>query len=183
MSWCWNPIEDKSLEDCSRDGRFILYNIHSVDIGVMPLFGDRKPAKFLATPFAEVEAQWSLDGRWIAYTSNESGRAEVYVQSFPPAGGKWQISTQGGRVARWRADGKELFYISGQKMMAVEVKARGQEFEAGIPKALFEAPLGAIYRNPYVVVGSGQRFLINTPVEEAASPITLVVNWTAGLRR
>ncbi|MBI3472582.1 MAG: PD40 domain-containing protein [Candidatus Solibacter usitatus] len=85
------------------------------------------------TPFSESQGQLSPDGRWVAYRSNESGKPEVYVQPFPPSGGKWQISTAGGHEPRWRRDGKELFYTLGQKIRAVPVKTEGATFEAGIP--------------------------------------------------
>ena len=176
---------DQSAEDWSADGRLILYNLNSADVWALSLTGDRKPAPVLRGPFAEQQAKLSPDGRWIAYRSNEAGREDVYVQSFPPAGGKWQISTAGGSDPQWRKDGKELFYLADAKMMAVEVKTAASNFEAGIPKVLFEARvMAAAVRNRYLVADNGRRFLINTPVEEAASsPINVVLNWTAGVRR
>ena len=156
----------------------------------LPLTGDRKPAPFLKTPFYERHAQLSPDGSWIAYISDESGKgAEVYVQSFPAGGGKWQVSTGGGVQPRWRHDGKELFYVAPDgKMMAVPVEA-GATFEAGRPEALFQtrtfglAPSGS-YSQQYDVTLDGQRFLINTDVSDVtAAPITVVLDWTAAIQK
>jgi eukaryotic-like serine/threonine-protein kinase len=156
------------------------------DLWVLPLFGEHKPSPYLQTEFWEMQARFSPDGRWIAYESTESGRPEVYVQSFPAASGKVPVSTQGGADPRWRRDGKELFYLAADhKLMAVEVKT-GPTFEAGVPRALFQArviDLYDVYKH-YTVTKDGQRFLFVTPVEEVNSdPITVVLNWTAELRR
>ena len=134
---------------------------------------------------------FSPDGRWVAYDSNESGRHEIYVRPFSPEGGagadKWPVSTGGGERPRWRGDARELFYLGpDRRMMAVEVKTAGG-FEAGIPKALFPTrasmPPG-LSTAAYAVTADGQRFLINSEGEEAASqPATVVMNWTAGLRK
>jgi hypothetical protein len=186
--------------DWSSDGRFILYQTGlgaSADLWVLPLFGDpstssgqgRKPIPFSQTEFGEQEGRFSPNGRWIAYHSNESGRGrnEVYVQSFPASAGKWQISTDGGYVPKWSRDGKELFYIAADgKFMSVPVNA-GATFEAGVPKALFQTwlgvPVGGGY-NHYDVSADSQRFLMNVPVGEGnRSPITVVVNWPAGVNR
>ena len=170
------------------DGRFLVYHEQvpkmKWDIWVLPLTGDRKPGPFLQTPFSESHGQFSPDGRWMAYESDESGRFEVYVQSFPAGGAKSMISNSGGAQPRWRRDGKELFYLDlEEKLMAVDVKA-ASTFEAGRPRALFQTRgrLGSVAVTQrsfqYDVSGDGQRFLINTPAEEAnTSPITVVVNW------
>jgi hypothetical protein len=117
----------------------------------------------------------------MAYCSNESGKGEVYVQSFPVSGAKWQISTTGGSNPRWRRDGNELFYLaSDQKLMAVAVTGE-DSFRAGVPKALFQTR-EVVGRYRYAVTADGQRFLVNTPLEEAnIAPITVVLNWTADL--
>ncbi|MDA2925138.1 hypothetical protein MYX65_10915, partial [Acidobacteria bacterium AH-259-L09] len=187
--------------DWSRDGRFILYQENDpktrADLWVLPMFGDQKAIPFLQTEFHEPQAQFSPDGQWIAYVSTESGNYEVYVQPFPGPGGKWQISTSGGLQPSWRADGKELFYakpveLTGLnpvlKIMALEVRTDSFTFEAGIPEALFETRYGesALFdlRNHYAVTDDGERFLIVTRVEEAAaSPITVVLNWSEELKR
>jgi Tol biopolymer transport system component len=125
----------------------------------------------------------SPNGRWVAYHSSESGRSEVYVQSFPPAGGKWQVAE--GFEPHWRGDGKELFYIAGTKLMSVTVEPEGQVFRPGTSKAWFDVRLvSQAHRSRYQVAASGQRFLVNQPLETAsASQITVVTNWTAGLKR
>jgi len=128
--------------------------------------------------------QFSPDGHWVAYASNETGRYEVYVQSFPAPSTKTQVSTGGGGWPTWRSDGKELFYISAaQKLMAVDIKA-GNAIESGIPKALF--PLNAKPSNgySYAAASDGQRFLINRLVEgNNPAPISIVLNWTSDLKR
>jgi hypothetical protein len=158
---------------------------------VLPLFGDRKPFPYLETKFEETNAKLSPSGQWLAYVSNESKRDEVYVQSFPTPGGKRQVSISGGNLPIWSRDGKELFFIGAdRKLMAVDVKSRASKdtsgkdvatFEAGVPKPLFETRLspGAWYD-----VSKEGRFLMPTQLEQAAiDPMTVVVNWTAGLKR
>jgi Tol biopolymer transport system component len=177
--------------DWSRDGRFILYSEQdpktSLDLWVLPLSEEQKPFPFLQTDFDEVHAQFSPDGKWIAYSSNESGMWQVYVRSFPDRGEKWPVSTSGGAQPRWRRDQKQLFYISADKMMVVDVKMDGAKFEAGVPKALFDLRFRPGFpgpRNWYTVSEDGQRFLVTTNLEEAtARPTTVVLNWTADLKR
>jgi serine/threonine protein kinase len=177
--------------DWSRDGHFIIYGVidpkTSWDLWVLPLDGDRTPIPFLQTNFDERQAQFSPNGKWVAYTSNESGRVEVHVRPFPAAAGNWQVSTDGGEQPRWRSDGKELFYLSADhKLMALEVNTEGPTFEHHAPKALFVTRVGGIDTpgHYYAVTDDGQRFLLNNLVEEAAhTPITVVTNWTAGLKR
>jgi len=157
------------------------------DIGVLPLAGDRKLFGFLQTPFSEREAHFSPDGRWVAYVSNESGRNEVYVQTFPASSDRWPVSTKGGDYPRWRGDGKELFYTSGDgKMMAVEVKTSGA-FAPGIPKALFDHSAVKMAVGSYAgydVTADGQRFLfVSQMAETAPLSLAVVVNWTADLKR
>ena len=176
--------ERKAVEDWSPDGRFLLYTQESVDVWVLPLFGERSPFPFLKTSFSESQPQFSPNGRWVVYSSNESGRSEIYVQAFPPTGDKWPISTAGGSDPQWRFDGKELFYLERQKMMAVPVNTGGPAFEAGIPAALFMTPIPvASRRNRYVVAANGQRFLVNTVPEQLQSVFTVVLNWEAGVKR
>ena len=120
--------------------------------------------------------------------SDETKRDEVYVQTFPKPGGKWQVSTNGGTRPVWSRDGKELFFTSAdQKMMAAEVKNGGDKFEAGVPKPLFDVRISRIVgggTNPWFDVTKDGRFLIPTVLEQAgATPITVVVNWTAGLKK
>ncbi len=176
----------------SPDGRFIAYEKRESDANwdlyLLPMTDGRKPVPLIRTPFSERSAQFSPDGHWIAYTSNETGSDEVYVQSFPLSGTKLRVSTSGGFMPRWRRDGKELFYLSPDKMLtAVEVEG-GPSVRVGRPMPLFATGLGI--PNPsgqtssYAVSRDGQRFLISTPVVEMNSaPITVVLNWTAGLKR
>jgi eukaryotic-like serine/threonine-protein kinase len=177
--------------DWSRDGRFIVYTVNDpktkIDLWVLPLFGDQKPFPFLQTEANERLARFSPDARWIAYVSDESGANEVYVQTFPASGGKWQVSSSGGYHLAWRPDGKELFYISSdKKMMVVEVKGEGATFERGAPRALFDVRIPS-FNTPlaqFAVTADGQKFLVAKPVgENTSTPITVVLNWTADLKR
>ena len=176
--------------DWSRDGRFLIYGIIDPktrwDLWTLPLDGDKKPVPFLQTDADERQAQFSPNGRWVAYMSNELGRNEVYIRPFPVAAGKWQISIGGGEQPRWRRDGKELFYLSGDhKLMAVEVGTDSPTFSHSGPVALFVTRVGGIDTpgDYYAVTADGQRFLLNNLVAEAAyTPITIVQNWTADLK-
>lgn len=178
--------------DWSRDGKFVVYmssnsGATGSSLWLLPVEGDHKPIAYLQTSFNEADAQFSPDGKWMVYASNESGQAQVYVQAIPASGAKWQISPAGGTQPRWRRDGKELFYISSdQKLMAVPVKS-GAGFEAGAPQPLFG--LDPIYpplsgRFVYEPTADGQRFLVLASVgDTAAPPISVVVNWQAGLKK
>jgi len=174
----------------SPDGRYVIYREinprTNFDVWVLPVgpdAGDQKPFPFLDTAANEAAAVLSPDGQWMAYCSDESGRYEVYVQSFPGHGGKRQISTGGGLGPRWA--GKELFYhaLDG-KLMAIEVKP-GRSFEASAPAPLFEFRAGGNLITPYYdVTRDGQKFLLSTIVEtQPAAPLTVMVNWTAAYRK
>ncbi|MEP6707320.1 MAG: protein kinase [Pyrinomonadaceae bacterium] len=180
---------NKFASSFSPDGRFLLHSTADpkakLDLWVLPLEGDRKPFPYLTTEFAETAGQFSPNGRWIAYSSDESGRNEIYVAPFPSPVGKRQISTAGGSAPKWRGDGKEIFYRAAEnKLMAVEVNGEGASLEVGAVWALFEARPGGP-GNVYDVTADGQRFLVNTALEQKApsAPITLVINWTADLKR
>ena len=180
--------ENKVADDWSPDGKFIicerLDSKTRLDLWLLPMTGDRQPVPFLQTEFNEQQAQFSPDGKWIAYTSDESGTSEVYVQAFPASGGKWRISTAGGCQPQWRRDGKELFFITpDRKLMAVDVKT-GTAFEAGVPKPLFDTRIFQLttFRNNYVVSRDGQRFLINSRMEDNSAPFAVVLNWTSDLK-
>ena len=122
--------------------------------------------------------------KWVAYQSAESGRFEIFVQNFPPSGGKWQVSTAGGDEPYWRHDGKELYFFEGKRLMAVEVKSDGQFSLSGVPKPLFEVRLETeVQRSRYQVAANGQKFLAVVPLESTSPPITVVTNWIAGLKR
>jgi Tol biopolymer transport system component len=151
----------------------------------LPLHGDRKPFPVVATSFEEKDAQFSPDGRWIAYQSNETGRFEIYVQPFPGPGRKELVSTNGGAQVRWRRDGRELFYIAlDGRLIAVPIRfaPNGQTFEAGAALPLFATSVGGAVqgrdRQQYVVSADGQRFLMSIlPEDQSPSPITVVLNW------
>jgi Tol biopolymer transport system component len=181
------PPNGTRVEDWSRDGRYLIEsNFGSGGIWVVPLFGDRKPYLFLPAQSGQpVFGKLSPDGRWLAYRSNETHRNEIYVQTFPAPGGKWQVSINGGTRPVWSRDGKELYYIAADgKMMAVEVKS-GAKFEAGVPQPLFETHDGRFGDvNAWFDVSKDGRFLI--PVQAAQSdtvPMTVVINWTAALKK
>jgi Tol biopolymer transport system component len=178
----------KVADDVSPDGRFLVYETtdpkRRVDLWILPLSGDRTPRPLVATPFGEFAAQISSDGRWIAYTSNESGRDEVYAQAFPGLGGKWQVSTAGGGAPRWSRDGKQLFYFgSDGRLMVADIRLT-PSFESGPPVPLFKVPLPESPDRQYDVSPDGTRFLANVllgPTE--AQPLTVVLNWSAGIDR
>ena len=172
----------------SPDGRFILFGAgsgESADLWSLSLAGDRKPIPFMQTPYAEREGRFSPDGRWIAFVSNESGRAEVYVAPFPATGAKTRVSAGGGDAPRWRGDQRELFFRAPDNtIMAADVDGRGPAIKVGNIRPLFTTQPVTGRGDAYDVSPDGQRFLVNTFVEEATSaPITLVVNWPALLRR
>jgi Tol biopolymer transport system component len=180
---------DKFPLGWSPDGRLLLYSAGNLsivgnqgDLLALPMTGDRKPFPVLSTPFNEFPGRLSPDGRWLAYASNESGRSEIYVTSFPGASGKWRVSTSGGNWPRWRRDGREIFFLSNStKLMAAEVNGQGDRFSVGAEHLLFEArwPLGA--RTAFDVAPDG-RILGATRLEQiTGTPITLIVNWLADL--
>ena len=150
----------------------------------MPLEGERKPWPWLNTPFAESAGRFAPDGKWIAYQSNESGRNEIYVQSFvpgaPASGGKWQLSTNGGAFPTWRRDGRELFFVSpDDTVMAVDVTL-GAAVNAGTPRALFSLrDRRADLSGSLTVTGDGQRFLFAMDEATGLPPFTVVLNWMA----
>ena len=179
---------NKAPQDWSKDGRWLVYYelnpVTGRDVWALDMTSPGRPARVVAnTPANELLAQLSPDGRWVAYQTNESGRFEVVVQPFPDAGGRWQVSTGGGVAPRWRADGKELYFLSpNATLMAVPVTAAGTSFEAGTPVGLFPTRIvngGTVTQNrPQYAVARDGRFLINEPVADAtATPITLILNW------
>jgi len=177
--------------DWSPDGRFLLYLAFdartNLELWVLPMGGDRKPYPFMKTTFGVSHGQFSPDGRWVAYSSNESGKWEVFVAPFPGPGGNWQVSTAGGSEPRWRRDGKELFYLAPDgKLMAVDVK-ESPTFEADVARPLFQTrprqhiSSGDLFS--YDVSADGRRFLVNTDVgDETSTPLIAVLNWTAELK-
>jgi Tol biopolymer transport system component len=178
----------KGATDLSPDGRFLMYYVANdpktaSDLWVRLMDQDQKPFVFLNTTAEERPAQFSPDGRWVAYQSNQSGSFEIYVRPFmSSAGGQWQISTSGGTQPRWQPGGKELYYVAPDgKLMAVPIAVNGVTLEPGAPVTLFQTRIvpraTSPYRQQYDVAPDG-RFLINTAVDEANSaPIKLILNW------
>ena len=175
------------LWDWSPDARHLLFSAptsSNYDLWLVALAGDPKPVSFLSAPGDQMHGNFSPDGQLVVYSSNESGRFEVHVQTFPLTDRQWTISTTGGYEPRWRADGREMYYLSlDQKLMVVRV---GPGPSIGAPTELFRVRVaGGVseQRTHYVPSGDGRRFLINTPTgDEAMVPITVVLNWTAGLK-
>jgi Tol biopolymer transport system component len=184
------PVTTSDMEmyatSWSPDGQFILYqalNQGKLGLGVLPISGDRKPRAFLHSETYVRHGQFSPDGRWIAYESIESGKSEVYVAPFPGPGGKRQVSIDGGGTPRWRRAGEELFYLtSDRQIMSAEVNGKGGAFEVGAVRPLFRTRAAAPALT-YDVTADGQRFLVINSLEEESLPLTLVVNWNAGLKR
>jgi len=183
----------KSPKSWSPDGKFLLYTVNAgpktgFDNWVLPLTGERKPFPFAQTAFNERNGQFSPDGRWIAYSSDESQRNEIYVALFSGSVGatvgKRQISTAGGAYPRWRRDGKELFYIApDRRLMAAEVSVKGTTLEVGAVHPLF-GPVNGAASFQYDVSADGQRILaIVAPEQQGAEPLTLVQNWAAALKK
>jgi Tol biopolymer transport system component len=173
------------VEDWSPDGKFLLFNStgpkSASDVFLLPMSGgERKPIPFVSGEFVEQGSAMSPNGRWIAYWSNETGRVEVYVKGVSPEGvagqGKWQVSRDGGVSPRWRRDGRELLYVKGSSIVAVDVKTDGPSFEAGAPRVLFDTPLSESPPDrPFDVTRDGLRLLVNSPVR-AREPIRVLVN-------
>jgi serine/threonine protein kinase/Tol biopolymer transport system component len=181
--------DDEWIEDWSKDGRYIAYGMNpragevAADIYVLPLFGDRKPIPVVQSPGNDDEPRFSFDGNWLAYNSDESGTPQVYLMRFPPSDQKLQISRNGGVQPRWRSDGKELYYLDlDGKLMAVNITTGGT-LESGTPRVLFDTKLSVDpSRDQFAVTPDGQRFLVQIPVAESEpTPITVLVNWPAGL--
>jgi len=195
----------ESSEDCwptdwSRDGKYILMSCGKYiggdpcDIWVLPLFGDRKAYPLVKTPSKEDEARFSPDGRWIAYSSDESGRNEIYLIPFtpdagdhatakPPRGGKWQVSSHGGSFPRWSKDGKELIYMSGELgrgLTAVDIEFSPDGAKIGAPTPLFDIDQVA-GTTPYDTAPDGDWFVVNMSAVQSTASVNLITNWTAEL--
>ena len=200
----WKSADYQRPKSWSPDGRFLLFmhgdpNSSMFNLWILPIepqrrVAERQSAPYFKSPFNITQGQFSPEPagapRWVAYTSNESGQNQIYVQSFPAGASKFQISTNGGVEPRWRRDGKEIFYLSPEReFMAVKVKT-APTFEYGTPRELFRTHVAGggnldnIFR--YDVAPDGKRFLVLSEVGgggKEASPINVVLNWTAGLRQ
>ena len=182
--------------DWSRDGRFVLYyelapNTQR-DLWILPVTPDGRPAPgstakaYLRTPFNESNGRFSPEGspRWVAYQSDESGRYEIYIQAFPEPRGATRVSTAGGQFPQWGKDGRELFYVSPDyKLMAVNLKLGADSVQPSAPREMF--PLSAVedIYAPYDAAADGQRFLVRATPQQAARPLTVIVNWPALLKK
>jgi len=182
----------------SPDGRQVLYTTTSpnFDVGVLTLGDDPSPAMVVNSSFGETDAVLSPDGRWVAYTSNESGRGEIYVRPFPSGGGRWQISDAGGGYPRWSGDGRELYYRSDDGLMAASIEAVGDSLRTGRPRPLFTgsfrggtggiAIAGSTFAD-YDVTRDGKRFVMFpqgvATGEERAGLVTLIAPWFDELKR
>jgi len=181
--------ENKNVDHWSSDGQYLMYGGDpGIDERLFSM-GEHKSIRLPKSTQAHGRfcPSANLTPRWFAYASGETGITQVYVRSFAGAlsgtGGKWQISTLGGTEPYWRGDGKELYYLNGNKLMAVEVHPDGESFHAENPRQLFETPLPLPARNRYDVTADGRRFLINTPLEEKGrATFTVVLNWPALLK-
>jgi Tol biopolymer transport system component/predicted Ser/Thr protein kinase len=173
----------------SPDGRTLMYRAQN-SFWTIGMTGKAEPTRWLTTAFDKANAQFSPNGRWVAYTSNQSGQYEIYVQAFHGQG-NWPISVGGGVEPRWRSDGKELFYLGADRVLravSVTESADGSSITAAAPQVLFHAAtysgFAANARIEYAVTPDGKRFLIPVPVEMATTnPITVVFNWTAALKK
>jgi Tol biopolymer transport system component len=175
------------ITDVSPDGKQVVHQMSmpktGIDLGIISVDGNHQASVYLGTAANERAAQFSPDGKWMAYQSDELGRYEVYVQTIPAGGNKYQISTTGGSFPVWRHDGQELFYLSlDQKIMSVPLRINGGTLDPGTPKELFSVP-GA---NMFTITRDGQRFLVNLPAGGEAGiapPITVLTNWQAALKK
>ena len=176
--------------DWSRDGRFILYEEDTApgnqrSLWILPVApGDAKPRPYLRAAFNQSNGQFSPDTRWVAFQSDESGRYEVYIDTFPEPRGKVRISTGGGVLPQWAAGGRELFYVAPDSMlMSVSLKPGVGSLEPSVPHALFPLQVIDTDVSPYYAGPDGQRFLVLEAAEHAPQPLTVIVNWPALLNK
>ncbi len=180
-----NPIPN----DWSPDGRFLLYTEGLVGSGqtvwALPLSGDRRPTAVTTRQegIDQSDAAFSPDGRWVAYSSTESGQSEVYIMPFNRNGGRWQVSTSGGNKSRWSRDSKELFYIAlDRTLMSVPVMLSKDSPKLGAPQPLFRTSIVGFF-SLFDVSSDGKRFVIASTVQSQNAPLALVVNWTELLKK
>jgi Tol biopolymer transport system component len=182
----------KTPNDVSPDGRYLIYRELTAgtrgDLKYVPLTGDRKPQTFVATADDETNATFSPDGRWVAYASDESGRQEVYVASFPDPARKVRVSSEGGAQPRWNRDGKELFYVRSGQLLSAAVAIKGVEISFGDSHPLFRLPLfttidpGFDVITRYAVAPDGRFLALLRAGEETPTPLVVVQNWAETLR-
>ena len=174
----------------SNDGKYLLFDRIDPEskgitaLWVLPMFGDRKPHSLISTEFNNTYSEFSPDGHWVAYDSNESGKDEIYAVAFPNATARFQISTAGGANVQWRADGKELYYTDpDNKIMAVDINSRGDSLQVGTPHVLWQPRLQPVVTPPYAASADGKRFLVNELPLQSTSHMTVVLNWNAELKK
>ena len=187
-----DPPRPVRVDDWSRDGRFVLEEtdfgqVGPNDIWVRPMKDgkpDGKAYPYLRSASAEMFARLSPNGRWLAYQGNESGRGEIYVQTFPELGGKWQVSTNGGHGPIWSRDGRELYFLgSDSKITAVQVKSVGGKPEFGVPKPLFDVRMRNDPNTQFDVSTDGRFLVPQVAAESASVPISVILNWQTGLKK
>jgi dipeptidyl aminopeptidase/acylaminoacyl peptidase len=177
---------DVGPESWSHDDRWIVFvridSENNSDIWALPTDGD-DPVALAASSFDETTPTLSPDSRWLAYASDESGTSEVYVTTFPNPARRWQVSSEGGQLPKWRADGRELFFLRPDgTLIAAEVEGAGDTFSVGETRALFSWTQPSGYGWPFGVTADGQRFLVNRSLSNTeAAPLTIVLNWAADL--
>jgi Tol biopolymer transport system component len=174
----------------SRDGKYVLFNrgnIGATDVWFLPVGDPAKASALVATPAFDTNGQFSPDGRWVAYRSSESGRQEIYVTPFPAGGARWQVSSDGGTQPRWSADGRAVYFVSGDgELTAVPVETVGDRIQLKEARSLFPANF---YIGPrtglvgYAVRPDGKGFLANSAGDVGAPRVALVQNWDANLPR
>jgi Tol biopolymer transport system component len=163
------------LEGWSPDGRMLLYTAlerGKRSVWTLPADGDRRPQPVVQGEFNYGQASLSPDGRWVAYVSDESGRDEVYVRAFPPTEERWIVSGGGGSQPRWRRDGREIFFVSPQRMLTGVPVSTSERIELGSPERLFHLPGNGAYQG-----SPGDGFLVAVPADAEQSPIHVVMNW------
>ena len=191
-----------TVTDWSPDGKYILFTSRrrgsrnttgALNLWLLPVAGDkpddRQPTPYLSEPHYMNNGKFSPDGHWVAYVSDESNGNQIFVQSFPPGKGKFQVSQGGGTQLSWRADGKELYFIgAGGQLHAAEVQLQPQ-FQLGAVKPLFNLSLNLSANTEddsaprYAVTPDGKRILAASLSDVDTVPITLVLNWTGLLRK
>ncbi len=174
--------------DWSRDGKYLLFdrgNIGATDIWAVALAQPDKPFPLVQTPFLDTTGMFSPDGRWVAYVSMQTGSWEVFVTAFPAGGAPYQVSGSGGRLPQWGPDGKTLYFIAENELMAAEVDGSGPRFEIRAPKPVFPLPLfiGPRLASAYAITPDGKRLLANAAGDVSAPRVALVANWTSDLAR
>ncbi|MEJ2422810.1 MAG: hypothetical protein P8018_14100, partial [Acidobacteriota bacterium] len=183
---------DNYVTDWSRDGRYLTYTqVDSkgktlADLYLLPLFGDKKPIPLVQTRFSEGNAVFSPHGRWIAYVSNESGTGEIYITSYPKAGGKWQVSQGGGTDPRWAPEGGELYFRTlGGKLMEASVTSNGTSVDVGTPHQAAKIQLGEPSLNSWVYdpLPKDRGFVVLRPERTESAPLVFVTHWTEGIKR